>query len=76
MALMHLLYFDEIQAFKTCMNDAIMIIIMKNSNGFQVHRCIECMRNWRLRRTKSHLGCRPPKDEAAFSVKGTVYNSQ
>jgi len=26
------------------MNDAIMIIIMKNSNDFQVHRCIECMR--------------------------------
>jgi len=45
MALMHLLYFDEIQAFQdTRMNDAIMIIIMKNCNGFQVHRCIECMR--------------------------------
>jgi len=27
-ALMHLLYFDEIQAFNTRMNDAIMIIIM------------------------------------------------
>ena len=26
------------------MNDAIMIIIMKNCNDFQVHRCIECMR--------------------------------
>ena len=38
MALMHLLYFDEIQAFyDTRMNDAIMIIIMKNCNDFQVH---------------------------------------
>jgi len=26
------------------MNDAIMIIIMKNCNDFQEHRCIECMR--------------------------------
>jgi len=26
------------------MNDAIMIIIMKNCNDFQVHRCIEYMR--------------------------------
>jgi len=45
MELMHLLYFDEIEAFKdTCMNDAIMIIIMKNCNDFHVHQCIECMR--------------------------------
>jgi len=26
------------------MNDAIMIITMKNCNDFQVHQCIECMR--------------------------------
>jgi len=44
MALMHLLYFDEIQAYNTRMNDAIMIIIKKNCNDFQVHRCIKCMR--------------------------------
>jgi len=45
MALMHLLHFDQIQAFQdTRMNDATMIIIMKNCNDFQVHRCIECMR--------------------------------
>jgi len=25
------------------MKDAIMIIIMKNCNDFQVHRCTECM---------------------------------
>jgi len=25
------------------MKDAIMIIIMKKCNDFQVHRCIECM---------------------------------
>ena len=48
MVLMQLLYFDEIQAFSdtfqsTRMKDAIMIIIMKNCNDFQVHRCIECM---------------------------------
>jgi len=40
---MHLLYFDEIQAFRTHMNVAIIIIIMKNCNDFQVHRYIECM---------------------------------
>jgi len=48
------------------MNVAIMIIIMKNRNDIPVHRCIECMRGWRLRRTKGHLGCRPPKDETAL----------
>ena len=31
--------------------------------------------SWRLRRTKGHLGCGPPINEAAFSVKGIVYNS-
>ena len=29
----------------------------------------------RLRRTKGHLGCRPPKGETAYFVKGTVHNS-
>jgi len=29
----------------------------------------------RLRRAKGHLGSRPTKDEAAYSVKGTVHNS-
>jgi len=28
----------------------------------------------KLRRTKGHLGCRLPKDEAAYSVKATVHN--
>ena len=54
------------------MNDAIMIIIMKNCNDFQVHCCIECMRE--LEAAKDQ-GSRPPIDEAAFSVKGIVYNS-
>ena len=27
-----------------------------------------------LRKTRGHLGYRPPKDEAACSVKGTVYS--
>jgi len=44
MALMHLLYFGEISFQDTHMNVAIIIIIMKNCNDFQVHRCIECMR--------------------------------
>jgi len=44
MALMRLLYIDEIQAFKTRMNVAVIIIIMKNCNDFQLHRCVECMR--------------------------------
>jgi len=30
------------------MNDAMMIIIMKNCNDFQVHRCIECMKEWEV----------------------------
>ena len=40
---MHLMHFDEIQAFKTRMNVAVIIIII-NCNGFHVHRCIECIR--------------------------------
>ena len=35
---------------------------------FQIHRFIECtVVDGRLRSTRGHLGCRPPKDEAAYS---------
>jgi len=30
----------------------------------------------RLRRIRGNLGCRPPKDEATFRVKRTVYKSE
>jgi len=33
------------------------------------------MRELEAAKDQGHLGCRPPKDEATFSVKGTVYNS-
>jgi len=52
-----------------------MIITMKNCNHLQVHRYIECMRELEAAKDQGYLGCRPPIDEAAFSVKGTVYNS-
>ena len=57
------------------MNDAIMIIVMKNCNDFQVHRCIECMRELEAAKDQGSSRLRPPKDEAAYRVKGTVYNS-
>jgi len=59
------------------MNDAIMIIIMYCCDAFQV-LYVDLYDAWgsgRLRRTKGHLGCRPRKDEAIYSVKGTVYNN-
>ena len=70
MALMHLLYFAEIQAFKThALIVAIIIITMKNCNDFQVHRCIECIRELEAAKDQgsSRLQCRP-KDDAAYSV--------
>ena len=54
------------------MNDAIMIIIMKNCNDFQVHRCIECMRELEATKDQGSSRLQTPIDEAAFSVKGTV----
>jgi len=56
------------------MNDAIIIIIMQYC---ETSKYIDLYNAWgsgRLRRTRGHLGCRPPKDEAAFIVKETVYN--
>jgi len=32
------------------------------------------MREWEAVKDQESLGCRPPKDEATYSVKGTVYN--
>jgi len=57
------------------MNDAIMIIIMKNCNDFQIHRCVQCMRELEAAKDQGSSRRRPPIDETAFSVKGTVYNS-
>jgi len=80
MALMQLLYFDEIQAFSdtfysTRMKDVIIIIIMKNCNGFQVHRCIECMEELEAAKDQGSSRLQTSINEATFSVKGTVYNS-
>jgi len=30
---------------------------------------------WEAAKDQGHLGCRPPKGEVAYSVKGTVHNS-
>jgi len=30
----------------------------------------------RVRRTRSHLGCRPPQGEVSYIVKGAVYSSK
>jgi len=57
------------------MNDAISIIIMFCCDDLQVHQHIKMHGgSGRLRRTKGHLDCRPPKHEATYSVKGTVYS--
>jgi len=32
--------------------------------------------NGMLRRTKGHLGCKPPEDEATSRLRGTVYSSK
>ena len=57
------------------MKDAIMIIIMKNCNDFQVHRCIECMGDLDAAKDQGSSRLQNSINEADFSVKGTVYNS-
>ena len=57
------------------MKDAIMIIIMKNCNAFQVHRCIECTGELEAAKDQGSSRLQTSINEAAFSVKGTVYNS-
>jgi len=54
------------------MNDAIMIIIMYYCDDFQV-LYIDLQNAWgsgRLQTNKGHLGCRPPKGEAALKREG------
>jgi len=60
------------------MNVAIMIITMKNCNDFQVHRCIECMRELEVAKHQGPWGSfrmQTSQGRSAYSVKGTVYNS-
>jgi len=49
--------------FKThaLMNDAIMIIIMKNCNDFQVHRFIECLRELEVAKDQGSSTLQTPK---------------
>jgi len=68
MALMHLLYFDEIQAFRhthECRHHDYYNEELQRLPSTSMYRMHEGVG-----------GCRPPKDEVAFSVKGTVYNSK
>jgi len=46
------------------MNDVIMIIIMKNCDDVQVHRCIECMRE--LEAAKDQGSSKLQKDICPF----------
>jgi len=57
------------------MKDATVIIIMKNCNDYQVHRCIECMGELEAAKDQGSSRLQTSISEAAFSVKGTVYNS-
>jgi len=70
MALMHLLYFDEIQAFDTRMNDAIIIIIMKICNDFQVHLCKECMRELEAAKDQGSSRLQTSQGRSCFHCKG------
>jgi len=52
------------------MNDAITINVKQCCDDL-IHRFIKRMGvDGRLRRTRRHIGCRPPEDEATFRVKG------
>jgi len=52
------------------MNHAIMIMLMKNCNDFQVHRCIVCMRE--LEAAKDQGSSRPQTshERSCFQCKG------
>ena len=75
MALMQLLYFDEIQAFSdtfysTRMKDVIIIIIMKNCNDFQVHRCIEWMGELEAAKDQGSSRLQTSHKRSCFQCKG------
>jgi len=40
---------------------------------FCVHRNIKSVGEWEAAKDQGSLGCRPPKDEATYGVKGTAY---
>jgi len=52
------------------MNDAIMNIIMKNCNDFQVHRCIECMRELEAARDQGSSRQQTSHKRSCFQCKG------
>jgi len=52
------------------MNDAIMIIIMKNCNNFQVHRCIECMRELEAAKDQGSSRLQASHRRSCFQCKG------
>jgi len=57
------------------MNVAIIIIMMKNCNDFQVHRCITCMRELEAAKDQGSSKLQASQGRSCFTVKGTVYNS-
>jgi len=52
------------------MNDPIMIIIMKNYNDFQVHRCIECMRELEAAKDQGPSRLQTTQGRSCFQCKG------
>jgi len=57
------------------MNVAIIIVIMKNCNDFQVHRCIERMRELEAAKDRGLSRLQTSQERNCFSVKGMVHNS-
>jgi len=52
------------------MNDAIVIIIMKNCNDFQVHRCVECMRELEAASDQRSSRLQTSHKRSCFQCKG------
>jgi len=56
------------------MNDAIMIIIMKNCNDFQVHRCTECMRELEAAKDQGSSRMQTSQGRSCFQCEAVVPN--
>jgi len=52
------------------MNDAIMIIIMKNCNDFQVHQCIDYMRELEAAKDQGSSRLQTSQRRSCFQCKG------
>jgi len=52
------------------MNDPFMIIIMKNCNDFQVHQCMECMRELEAAKDQGSSRLQTSQGWSCFQCKG------